>query len=227
MARKSFRKDVAVKKLIEVIKMKILFKIILLSCALLSPAWTSPMAMTKPLSSSELFTKGFTETAKAYAKYYAVSFVSTLSHELGHLFTARLLLGIKGELHIVPSMMQVGGYISFKNAQIPQGLGTAAALLAGPLCGVGAGYCLLKANNVMTEYKKTNSIPDSIKSGMKKSCFDEQGKVFKAAVIYNGVTNLLNLIPMEVDAYGGAIKSDGSHVLAALNIPHTPMRLNI
>jgi hypothetical protein len=227
MTRKSFRKDVDVKKLIEVIKMKILFKIILLSCALLFPAWTSPMAMTKPLSSSELFTKGFTETAKAYAKYYAVSFVSTLSHELGHLLTARLLLGIKGELHIVPSMMHVGGYISFKNVQIPQGLGTAASMIAGPLCGAGAGYFLLKANNVMTEYKKTNSIPEAIKSGMKKSCFDEQGTVLKVAVIYNGIGDLLNLIPIEVDAYGRAIKSDGSQALTALNISHTPMRLNI
>ncbi len=207
--------------------MKIFLKNILFSCALLFPTWTSPMTMTKPLSSSELFSKGFTDTVEAYAKYYAVSFLCSLSHELGHLFTARLLLGIKGELHIVPSMMHVGGYISFKNVQLPKGLGTAAALLAGPLCGAGAGYCLLKANNVMTEYKKTNSIPEAIKSGMKKSCFDEQGTVLKVAVIYNAINNLLNLIPIEIVDHGKTHITDGSHALTALNISHTPLRRNL
>lgn len=161
-----------------------------------------------------------TEAAKAYGLYYLVSFYTTLVHEFGHAISAKLLLGCSSRIHLFPSLTSVGGCAEyyFTNGQVPAnfnvGFKRAAVAAAGPLFGVGAGYCMLKLYNILSEYcDKSKSIKDAIQDGIKKPAFNEdQSLKFQMAVGLHGLNNICNLIPIQ----GENFMTDGARILQAL-----------
>lgn len=157
------------------------------------------------------------KASKVYGLYYLASFYTALAHEYGHGLTAKLLLGCKYHLRLIPELLGMGGCIIpyYDDRELPidfnKGFKYAAVCAAGPLAGLGAGYAMLKLYNILNELDKSKTITDSIKDGIKKPAFNsEQGLAFKTAVILSGLGNLANLIP------SNEIKTDGTRIVEAL-----------
>jgi hypothetical protein len=84
--------------------------------------------------------------------------------------------------------------------------------VGGPLSGLGAAWLILKASNIFTEYRKTNSAIQAFKNGLKKPLLNpDQSKTLQLMTAYQVYKNVSNLLPTSPN-------SDGSQILSAFNL---------
>lgn len=150
---------------------------------------------------------------------YALDPLVNSIHELGHMLTLKLLLGVDSTIHltIVPWRPP---YFQLKEPMVlPKGLRLASVYAAGPLAGLLAIYSLSKLNNIRYEYFTGTPIMQAVTTGLIKPFFNsDQSWTTKTVLGWMIVDQLFNFIPLKLYLPQlGESKSDGYQILEALD----------
>lgn len=156
---------------------------------------------------------------------YTAACFTTLMHECGHWTAARILNGDSATIHFNPKN-PFRAFVSYdyNHARFNFLSNDSKDIIinaAGPICGFAAAYALLKSANIVTEYyKKEKPLGKAIKDGMKKRLFHSDVDPLIQAIIASlgYFASVYQLAPTD------QFRSDGDHILDALDIPNPVVR---